>query len=53
MQTTKQQQDAQVTRTTVPKLVTSQDQIMYEYPDVLREVSRATLPYSCRPKCNT
>ena len=36
-QTTNQQQDAQVTTTTVPKLVTSHDQVMLEYPDVLRE----------------
>ena len=34
MQTTNQQQDAQVTITTAPKLVTSQDQIMHEYLDV-------------------
>ena len=33
MQTTTQQQDAQVTTATVPKLVTSQDQIVPEYPD--------------------
>ena len=54
-QTTSQQQDTQFTITTVPKLVTSQDQIMHEYPDIFwgnRAVSRATLPYSCRPKCN-
>ena len=47
MQTTKPQQDTQVTTTTVPKLVTSQDQIMHEYPaafEGIGKVSRATLP---------
>ena len=36
MQTTNQQQDTQITITTqtAPKLITSQDQIMHEYPDV-------------------
>ena len=34
VQTSTQQQDAQVTTTTVCKLVTSQNQIMCEYPDV-------------------
>ena len=33
VQTTNQQQEAQVTTTTVPKFVHSQDQIMCEYPD--------------------
>ena len=40
MQTTNQQQDAQVTTTTVAKLVTTQDQIMHEYPDVFKGIGK-------------
>ena len=40
MQTTNQQQDAQVTTTTAPKLVTRQDQIMCEYPDVFEGIRK-------------
>ena len=40
MQTTNQQQGAQVTTTTAPKLVTSQDQIMCEYPDVFEGIGK-------------
>ena len=40
MQTTNQQQDAQVTTTTAPKLVTSQDQIMCEYLDVFEGIGK-------------
>ena len=45
-QMTNQQQDAQVTATTVPKLVTSQDQIMCDDPDVLQGIGKFPgLPY--------
>ena len=40
VQTTKQQQDTQITTTTAPKLVTSQDQIMHEYPDVFEGIGK-------------
>ena len=40
MQTANQLQDTQVTTTTVPKLVTSQDQIMHEYPNVLGGIGK-------------
>ena len=42
MQTTNQQQDTQITITTqtVPKLITSQDQIMHEYPDVFEGIGK-------------
>ena len=40
MQTTNQQQDDQVTTTTVPKPVTSQDQIMCKYPDVFEGIGK-------------
>ena len=40
VQTTNQQQDAQVTITTVSKLVTSQEQIMHEYPDIFDEIGK-------------
>ena len=40
MQTSNQQQDAQVITTTAPKLVTSQDQIMHEYPDVFEGIGK-------------
>ena len=39
-QTTNQQQNVQVTTTTAPKLVTSQDQIMCEYPDVFEGIGK-------------
>ena len=41
-QTTNQQQDTQITITTqiVPKLITSQDQIMHEFPDVFEGIGR-------------
>ena len=42
--TTNQQQDAQVTTTTVPKLVTSQDQIMHKYLDVLEGIGKFSGP---------
>ena len=38
--TTNQQQDTQVTTITVPKLVTSQDQIMHQYPDVFEGIGK-------------
>ena len=40
VQTTNQQQDAQVTTTKALKLVTSQDQIMHEYPDVFEGIGK-------------
>ena len=40
VQTSYQQQDAQVTTTTVAKLVTTQDQIMCEYPDVFEGIGK-------------
>ena len=42
VQTTNQQQDTQITITTqtVPKLITSQDQIMCEYPDVFEGIGK-------------
>ena len=40
VQTANQLQDTQVTTTTVPKLVTSQDQIMHEYPNVLGGIGK-------------
>ena len=48
MQTINQQQGIQITITTqtVPKLITSQDQIMYEYPDVFEGIGKFPgLPY--------
>ena len=39
-QTTNQQQDAQVTITTVPKLVTSQEQIICKYPDIFEAIGK-------------
>ena len=41
-QTTNQQQDTQITITTqtAPKLITSQDQIMHEYPDVFEGIGK-------------
>ena len=44
MQTTNQQQGAQVTTTIVPKLITSQDQIMHEYPDVFEGIGKFPVP---------
>ena len=44
VQTTNQQQDAQVTTTTAPKLVTTQDQIMLEYPDVFEGIGKFPKP---------
>ena len=44
MHTTNQQQDAQVTLTTVPKLVTSQDQIMCQYLDVFEGIGKFPRP---------
>ena len=55
-QTSNHHQGTQVITTTVPKLVTTQDQIVHEYPDVFlgnREISRTTLPYSCGPRGDT
>ena len=40
MHTTNQQQEAHATTTTVPKLVTSQDQIMHEYTDVFEGIGK-------------
>ena len=40
MQTTNQQQDTQVTTATASKLITSQDQIMCEYPDVFEGIGK-------------
>ena len=40
MQTANQQQDTQVTITTAPKLVTSQDQIICEYPDIFEGIGQ-------------
>ena len=40
MQTTNQQQDVQVTIPTVPKVVTSQDQIMHECPDLFEGIGQ-------------
>ena len=46
-QTTNQQQDVQVTTpTTVPKLLTTQDQIMCEYPDVFEGIGKFPGPPS-------
>ena len=39
-QTSEQHQGAQITTTTVPKLVTTQDQIMHEYPDVFEGIGK-------------
>ena len=40
VETTIQQQDTQVTITTAPKLVTSQGQIVHEYPDVFEIIEK-------------
>ena len=39
-QTSDQHQGTQITTTTVPKLVTTQDQIMHEYPDVFEGIGK-------------
>ena len=40
LQTTNQQQDTQVTITTAPKLVTSQDRIVHEYLDIFEGIGK-------------
>ena len=44
VQTTNQQQDAEVTTNTMPKLVTSQDHIMYEYSAVFEGIGKFPEP---------